>query len=146
MINLKFRIWCKENFSNLEKNRMVYLNNHTVFDGQDLVFRENLETFWIDSSNSGDAEIMQFIGLKDKNGKDIYIGDILATSNTDETYDIWDKETYGYSVVEADKESLGFYFTNWNIDIEEDFDESVFSLIFVEVVGNIYENPELIKN
>jgi uncharacterized phage protein (TIGR01671 family) len=88
--------------------------------------------------------LTQFTGLKDKNGKEIYIGDILATSNSDETYDIWNKETYGYSVVEADKESLGFNFTNWSVDNEEDFDKSVYSLMFVEVVGNIFENPELI--
>jgi uncharacterized phage protein (TIGR01671 family) len=88
--------------------------------------------------------LTQFTGLKDKNGKEIYIGDILVTSNSDETYDIWNKETYGYSIVEADKESLGFNFTNWSIDHEEDFDESVYSLMFVEVVGNIFENPELI--
>lgn len=89
-----------------------------------------------------DLEIMQFTGLKDKNGKEIYEGDILATSNSDPQYDIWDKDENGLSVVIWEQESFGWSGSKWWVTVDED---SVYDMDFVEVVGNIHENPELLK-
>ena len=60
--------------------------------------------------------IMQFTGLKDKNGKEIYEGDIMKN------YD------YHFFVVEWNKKNA-----RWD------------NCFGREVIGNIYENPELIK-
>jgi uncharacterized phage protein (TIGR01671 family) len=65
------------------------------------------------------SDLMQFTGLKDKNGVDIYEGDIL---NVQYNY-------YGNQIVKFDN-------GKYNI--------SKFLLEKCQVIGNIYENPELI--
>lgn len=151
MRELKFRFWGKFGELNEEKdeceNEMLY--------GDRFCFQhaEPIDTLFANKS----FVVMQYTGLKDKNGKEIYIGDILATSNNDEKsndfieYDNWDKEDHGYTVVIDDPQQLGFWFTEWEVD--NDYLESegvyekssVYSLGFVEVVGNIHENPELLN-
>ena len=83
-----------------------------------------------------EMELMQYTGLKDKNGKEIYEGDIVKMLREDncfgeedyeETFVIEQPEYYELS----DKSSGG-----------ADGDRPIKSM---EVIGNIYENPELIK-
>lgn len=88
------------------------------------------------------AIYMQDTGLKDKKGKEIYFGDILATSNNNPDYDLWSEGDFGFTVVKERPDELGVYYSNWEIAQE---DEIIYSNMFVEVVGNIYENPELLK-
>ena len=70
-----------------------------------------------------DLEIMQFTGLLDKNGKEIYEGDVTRCGQ---------EEKIG--VVEWHKEFA--MFTNCAVADPNK----------CEVIGNIYENPELIKD
>ena len=89
-------------------------------------------------------KIMQFTGLTDKNGKEIYIGDILATWNKGgEGLDDWYVPDNGYTVVEEDPEELGIRYSNWAVEVGNR--DSIYDIQFVEVIGNIYENPELLK-
>ena len=76
--------------------------------------------------------IGQYTGLKDKNGKEIYEGDIVKSSIHDK---LW--------VVEyrTDTEYVGFVLK----EIGEDYISTFTSWRDVEVIGNIYENPELLK-
>jgi hypothetical protein len=74
----------------------------------------------------------QFTGLKDSNGKEIYEGDILK----------WERYPYGgpFSSVYWVSEDDGWDFSGWMIKESENQRGKC------EIVGNIFENPELIKN
>lgn len=103
--------------------------------------------FWngeIDARSFEETEIeevvlMQSTGLKDKNGKEIFEGDIVR--NGTDVADIKRHPTLGFYTVVNGKE--GFFGDGMSIDdFEEDAEE--FSEI-IEIIGNIYENPELLK-
>ena len=83
------------------------------------------------------SSVGQYTGLKDKNGKEIYEGDILSQGQ-DLLGVACISMRYGISVKKKT--------TTWaliNFVLDSDFDTSVLS--DVEVVGNIYDNPELLK-
>ena len=93
-----------------------------------------------DKRNGKDIILMQSTGLKDKNGKEIFEGDILTDGHT--TGDIRNHPTLGfYTVDESSKE--GYLSDTVGI---EDFEEAKeFMRNSIEVIGNIYENPELLE-
>ncbi|KKL84776.1 hypothetical protein LCGC14_1961420, partial [marine sediment metagenome] len=70
--------------------------------------------------------LMQFTGLKDKNGKEIFEGDILKYEN----------RNYEVSWMEDDG---GFFAWLYGYSIQGGL------FLWTEVIGNIYENPELLK-
>ncbi len=80
-----------------------------------------------------DVELMQFTGFKDINGKEIFEGDILRSRWT---VDGSDEEGFDYYFCELNGQrwlhKKGY--TDWS-DI----------LGHEEVIGNIYENPELLE-
>mgnify|MGYP003629767402 CR=1 FL=1 len=80
-------------------------------------------------------EIMQYTGLKDKNGKEIYEGDIIDEGIVRfGIVDIEDNEGCSYNQV------CGFYIKDLRFN-----DEYHMDLRDTEVIGNIHENPELLK-
>ena len=88
----------------------------------------------------GEVEIMQYTGLKDKNGKEIYEGDIVAFEDSDGGYEYPDL-VVNTGIVEYGE--LRFYFTN-RVAVEmDDFYIKDGRCDEIEVIGNIYENPEL---
>ena len=79
-----------------------------------------------------DYDLMQYIGLKDKNGREIYEGDIVEYKNE-------------YHVIEWDDckfMAKGFYCSSQ--DTPDDF-FSEFAYTNCKVIGNIYENSELLE-
>ena len=74
----------------------------------------------------------QFTGLFDKNGKEIYEGDILK--GFDITLEVWYSEEKACFIAEMKEPQ------NDMVDILSGYDTAR-----MEIVGNIYDNPELIK-
>lgn len=74
-----------------------------------------------------DIELMQYTGLKDMKGKEIYEGDILFETFREE-----------YFKVVFENGSFRAEVDEYSLDLEDYAN-------ICEVVGNIYENPELIE-
>jgi len=86
-------------------------------------------------TNIKSAILMQYTGLKDKNGKEIYEGDIIKT------FGLLDNIT-GPVEFSDYKLTWQIHPSHWNEDVGfELFDIRV----HLEVIGNIYENPELLE-
>ncbi len=94
---------------------------------------------YIDMSTIG-----QFTGQHDKNGKEIYEGDIVKHS----LFDFFDNEEQHKSVVEYCNGMAAFF-----VKLSEDSDYGSYLELGwvykedqeIEVIGNVYDNPELLK-
>lgn len=94
-----------------------------------------------------DCVIMQCTGLKDKKGKLIYEGDLAKVY--DETIEaerllsvVWDNEKCGFDIYQYESNDPIFcYMKEFMGSYEVDHE-----LQSLEILGNIYENPELLKN
>lgn len=73
--------------------------------------------------------LMQFTGLLDKNGKEIYEGDIVANEDYVENAHAW--QDIGQRQIEWDNDNSSFIGMNGEK---------------ITVIGNIYETPELLNN
>lgn len=129
MREIKFRAW--------DGSRYIYFDNHQY----DLVYNDisgwnvkpnipNFQGEWVSGqsqSKTPDFVLEQFTGLHDKNGKEIYEGDVVDWL--------------------GDKGVVVFHLTRWAIRIKSlRFPQSFhqWSLKHMEVIGTVHENQELL--
>lgn len=92
-----------------------------------------------------EVDIMQYTGLKDKNGKEIYEGDIVEYKDYSNgaiiSFSGEDKQPRRRGVIELLNLFLGILLTGCGfLKTEQDTEKKL------EVIGNIHENPELLKS
>jgi uncharacterized phage protein (TIGR01671 family) len=128
MRDFKFKIWDKINLKMfsvngffIEKNKVIFFNNN-----EKIIL------------NSDEVDILQYTGIKDKNNTEIFEGDIIEFKRS---HDIkrfivsWkeNQASFGFDYHIIDSWSL-----SWN-------EETIPSKEEWAVIGNKYENPELLK-
>ncbi len=89
-----------------------------------------------------DNIVQQFTGLKDKNNKEIYEGDIIKRVHYEDSLYIvvWNEDGYYWrGTHETDKEFIEYRASPYNRD------RLIDGIKNCEVIGNIMENPELLK-
>jgi len=97
------------------------------------VFVDNADV--IEELLPDDIELLQYIGLKDKNGKEIYEGNIVNINNEVIAIVTWDENNARYypKIIKEIKHYSDYDIRMYRTNIQW------------EIIGNIYENPELLK-
>lgn len=137
MRQIKFRVWNKKTNNWVECCGPSELNS---LDGVNLFGETILLGGFMDGVSIEDLNecvALQFTGLKDKNDKDIFEGDIVRICNTNSVTgeDLsWNGEIY------FDKS-----FAQFRIKSKTSSYSLSSSQIFGEIIGNLFKNPELLK-
>ena len=138
MREIKFRIFEDNKMHYPEQYKENKFGNYFIDLNGELRYYQNCyDGGFFDTKN---AKIMQFTGLHDKNGKEIYEEDIVSKETFDDTKPnyrnisyakvVWIKELASYHLVNKDDKIL------WDLASDK---------YNIEVAGNIYENSDLLK-
>ena len=97
------------------------------------------EKFAIENYNSiKEWKVMQLTELHDVDGKEIWEGDILQGYTTNDSIEF--REVVKFNP------ALGYYITNKDIEDDRILYDNCIRFSDCKIIGNIYENPELLKN
>jgi uncharacterized phage protein (TIGR01671 family) len=128
--SIKFRAWDR-------KAKRFMTDGFAVNDDGEILINSHENGVWDHVSNYPyDLELVQFTGLLDKNGKEIYEGDILEAKLNDFTF----RDYIEMGWAKTDQNEYGWHWSRGGCIRPQDCIDSR-----MEVIGNIYENPELLK-
>ncbi len=134
MREIKFRAWDKDkkvmhyDFQFIKSGEGIGQFILLISDKEDNVVKQQ-NPYPVDR-----FEIMQYTGLKDKNGKEIYEDDILQWDDEDEVTQV---------IVECSRGEFIFLIINDPYNLWKETDMSYADEF--KIIGNIYENPELME-
>lgn len=132
---IKFRAWDQE------KLKMLFPSVFCLIDGNN-VFKLNphiQDNNYYKLEFEGRFDIMQFSGLKDSDKNEIYEGDIIRCFDSEEKavchIVVWDEDQARFAAQSLQYKESGpcGIFQGWINEFKK------------KVIGNIYENPELLK-
>ena len=130
---IKYRAWLKE------EKKMVNVETIDFSEKsiQHLEKNEIIDAYLLRTTFLEDIELMQYTGLKDKNGKETYEGDILKYKFP------YDRRLKHVSLVK-------FIETEASFGLKDIYGNEIplyriTANNYFEVIGNIYENPELLE-
>ena len=136
MKKIKYRAWDKT------ENRMARNVEELKFNSKGLYAVVLNHMGFEFKRRTMDVELMQYTGLKDKNGKEIYEGDIIRTHFSfshevvQEPFIIqWNKDKAMFEGIKQNPEQ-NEYLRSFSFFPEQRY--------IYEVIGNIHENPELL--
>lgn len=135
MNNLKFRAWDKKHKEMFEVIKIEFNPN---------IFYMAKEPAWVVIRTENEIELMQSTGLKDKNRKEIFEGDIVNCGYLFNGSPFDELDEY-----EEEKGVVKFLNCGFNIKFKNDtnlFIDIMESCEDIEVIGNVYENKELLEN
>lgn len=124
----RYRAWDKHGHKMFANDELIIWNGNVYANDSKKLTCNNLKGWSID-----DEYLMQSTGLRDKEGTEVFEGDILH-------HQIQTEYTF---IVKYDKDKGRWYgdglSRTYRIDIKKEF------LPYYKVIGNIYENQEILK-
>ena len=118
-------------FIDKDGERYILENNYLGQDGHHLVCNSDIPVFMMEET------IGQYTGLRDKNGKEIFEGDIVCVDDGYNDKDFYTVKYFDYDDYPAfDLENYGSECNGLS---------ECMALKTLEVIGNIYDNPELLQ-
>jgi len=138
---IKFRAWDKT-----AKNGMIYPDGifHFIANGKAYKLDPQIETDRYFAMPI-EIEVMQYTGMKDKNGKEIYEGDICTIKNGDPFAPVinlivqYELGAFGVMPLGKEVDVFANQYKGKMLPFFPDYKESV-----LEVIGNIHEHPNLL--
>lgn len=152
MNNLKFRVWNKESKDWLDTFKWFLTCSHPGIETNNYIYTwQDFSTMNLVCHNNYITQ--QFTGLKDKNNKDIYEGDIVSFCGNLTADDSCGLEPNGFFYDESSIHSIIWNekLAGWDLNFDENdiikYKRDTRGLLLdgsCEIIGNIFENPELL--
>lgn len=133
---IKFRAWVTDSYDDNDKPIWK------MIDGDSLAFEEFAPLCHLLQDKPGEAYYMQYTGLKDKNGKEIYEGDVVSA--IPEYVNLFRFKKTGAVKYVEDRGSFVVVGT-WNKNQHHEILTCDVATA-IEVVGNVYQTPELLNS
>ena len=119
----KYRAWDKLDKEIYEVGEIHWFRGEFDFIGDGITFKRDAD----------EVELMQSTGLFDKNGKEVFVGDIIKCTRGC-LHEVYIEKEYG-----------GTYFGGMPAIYLKDLREGYAWTEHEEIIGNIYENPEFLE-
>jgi len=131
MREIKFRAW------DIERKKMYKVYQLDFSENDDGIFCHEQAQILVNKTEwvwllEDEHILIQYTNLKDKNGKEIYEGDILRDNEDREIGSaIFKDGCFSFCVPESEE--------------DEEWEMYLYTVMDKEIIGNIYENPELLE-